>query len=86
MISWELTLGNLLTILTMGVVCITFVMAIKGRLDLLNQSLNIIDRRLTAVENAVSLIGQATIQLAKQEVRLDVLTKEIENLKQVSSK
>ena len=81
MLSWELTLGNVLNIVTIGAGAIMFIMAIKGKLELLNQNLSIIDKRLTSVENAVSMISQATVQLAKQELRLDILTKDIELLK-----
>lgn len=78
---WELTLGNVLNIIAIAVGTIVFIMTMKGRLELLNQSLTVIDKRLTAVENAVSMISQATVQLAKQEIRLDMLAKEVESLK-----
>ena len=81
MINWELTAGNIATIITIATSAVVFIMQIKGKLELLNQNLLVIDRRLTAVESAVSLISQATVQLAKQEIRLDILAKEVELLK-----
>lgn len=84
MISWELTLGNLLNVGTIIGGTIIFVMSIKGRLDVLNTNLNVIDRRLTAVETSISALSQATVQLAKQEVRLDTLAKEIAELKKTT--
>ena len=78
---WELTLGNVLNIVTIAVGTIVFIMTMKGKLELLNHGLTVIDKRLTAVENAVSMISQATVQLAKQEIRLDILAKELESLK-----
>ena len=81
MISWDLTLGNLLNIASIVIGCILFIMTMKGKLDLLNQNLYTIDRRLTAVEGLISTLSQATVQLAKQEVRLDIIAREIEQLK-----
>ena len=71
MFSLEITLGNILTVVSMAIIGLGFLFTIKSEVKLLAQALASLDRRLNTVEQALVALNQATIQLARQEVRLD---------------
>jgi hypothetical protein len=64
MFDLTITLGNILTILAMGVAGFGFIWAMKS-------DIKVLLGRLDNVEGAVAKLTDALIQLARQEVRLD---------------
>ena len=70
-----ITLGNILTILTMGGSVYFFIMTMKADLRLMSQ-------RLTSVEVNMSQVTLALVQLAKQEARLDAHADRINRMEQ----
>jgi hypothetical protein len=73
MFDFTITLGNALTIVTMGVTGLGFVWTMKAEIKVLVQ-------RLDNVEGAMAKITDALIQLARQEVRLDAHADRISRL------
>lgn len=69
--SFDITLGNVLQIAAFLSVGYAFVASLKGRVDLLTQALTALDRRINSLESAVTSLNSSTIDLARQEVRLD---------------
>jgi hypothetical protein len=73
-----ITLGNVITIITMAGSVYFFIMTMRGDLRVLGQ-------RLTNVEVSVSQVTLALVQLAKQEARLDAHADRINRLEQERS-
>ena len=76
----EITLGNYIQIGTMISMCIVFVVTLKGEYKVLAAGMTAIDKRLTMVELSLAGLNAATIQLARQEERLDSLAQRITDL------
>lgn len=83
MFSFEVTLGNILTVSSILFGWGLYVVALKGKVELLMQALNSIDRRLTAVESSMASQAQAFIQLAKQEIMLQSLDRRVDDLEKL---
>ena len=75
MFDATVTLGNVLTIVGMGVAGIAFVLAMKGELRVFAQ-------RLDKLESVMGRVTEALVELARQEVRLDAHADRIKNLEQ----
>lgn len=73
MFDSTITLGNVLTIVTMGVAGFGFVWTMKSDIKVLLQ-------RLDKVEGAMAKLTEALVQLARQEVRLDAHADRISRL------
>jgi hypothetical protein len=73
MFDLTITLGNILTILAMGVAGFGFIWAMKS-------DIKVLLGRLDNVEGAVAKLTDALIQLARQEVRLDAHADRISRL------
>ena len=67
----EVTLGNVLQILAILGGGMWFMAGVKSKMELLTQALSGLDRRITSVETSISALNTTTIELARQEVRLD---------------
>ena len=83
MLSFEITLGNIITAGSILFGWGIYVVALRGKVDLLMQALGSIDRRLTAVESSMASQTQAFIQLAKQEVMLQSLDQRVDDLEKL---
>jgi hypothetical protein len=70
-----ITLGNLITIVTMAGSVYFFIMTMKADLRVMSQ-------RLTSVEVGMSQVTLALVQLAKQEARLDAHADRISRIEQ----
>lgn len=70
-----ITLGNVLTMITMGGSVYFFIMTMKSDLRLLSA-------RLTSVEVNMTQVTVALVQLAKQEARLDAHADRISRIEQ----
>jgi hypothetical protein len=71
MFDFQVTLGNVLQILSIVGGWIWIVSNLKSEIKILVNSLIGIKERLTAVEISVTALNKATVELARQEVRLD---------------
>lgn len=78
MFDFQISLGNLLTILTLAGGWLLFLSGLKGKIDLLTHTLNTIDKRINSVESSLTNLSSATIQIAKQEVFLQGLEQRLE--------
>ena len=83
MFTFDVTLGNIMTAGSILFGWGIYVVALKGKVELLMQALGSIDRRLTAVETSMTIQGQSLIQLAKQEVLIQALEQRINDLEKV---
>ena len=76
----EITMGNLITVGSIIGCWAIFVTSLKGEIKLLSLALSGVDRRLTAVETSIQILSTATVQVAKQEVRIEGLEDRIKDL------
>lgn len=81
-LTWEITVGNILQIATILGGGMWFVAGVKNKIDLLTQAMQSLDKRLTSVEAAIGLLNQTTVELAKQEVRLDSHMQRLQRLEE----
>ena len=75
MFDATVTLGNILTLVGMGVTGLAFVLSMKGELRVFAQ-------RLDKLESVMGRVTDALVELARQGVRLDAHAERIKNLEQ----
>jgi hypothetical protein len=80
MFEYSISLGNLLTIITLAGGWLLFLSGLKGKIDLLTQTLSTIDKRMNSMENSIANLSSATVQIAKQEVFIQNLEQRIDRI------
>jgi hypothetical protein len=67
----DISFGNLITWAGVFFAWVSFLMIMRNKVELIAHGIEVMDKRMSSVEMAIKTLTEVTIQIAKQEVKLD---------------